>query len=92
MKSAYERAMERFGGNEATPKLTDDQKAQIAEINNIYEAKIAERQTFLASKIAEARATDNLTELEQIEKQLSSDVHILREEWESKKGKIWKSA
>lgn len=92
MKSAYERAMERFGGEEATPKLNDEQKAQIAEINNIYEAKIAERQTFLSSKIAEARATDNFGEVEQLEKQLSSDVHVLKEEWEAKKGKVWKSA
>ncbi|MEM6883586.1 MAG: hypothetical protein AAF571_01040 [Verrucomicrobiota bacterium] len=92
MKSAYERAMERFGGEEATPKLSDEQKAQIAEINNIYEAKIAERHTFLSSKIAEARATDNLSEVEQLEKQLTSDVLILREEWDAKKEKIWKSA
>jgi len=92
MKSAYERAMERFGGDDATPKLNDEQKAQIAEINNIYEAKIAERQTFLSSKIAEARATDNFPEIEQLEKQLTSDVHILREEWEAKKAKVWQAA
>ncbi|MEM1158761.1 MAG: hypothetical protein AAGH72_10955 [Verrucomicrobiota bacterium] len=92
MKSAYERAMERFGGGDSTPKLTDEQKAQIAEINTIYEAKIAERQTFLGSKIAEARATDHLAEIEQLEKQLASDVLVLQEEWEAKKNKVWQAA
>lgn len=84
--------MERFGGDETTPKLSDQQKAQIAEINNIYEAKIAERQTFLSSKIAEARAKDDHTAIEQLENQLSSDIYVLREEWEAKKNKVWKSA
>jgi hypothetical protein len=92
MKSAYERAMERFGGESDSPKLTEEQKAQIAEINNIYEAKIAERQTFLKSKIAAARATDSHPEVDQLETQLASDVYVLKEEWEAKKAKVWKSA
>src|SRR5438067_12378274 len=47
VKSAYELAMERFkkqdkeAGIERTP-LTDEQKAAIAEIRNLYEAKLAE--------------------------------------------------
>lgn len=84
--------MEKFGGTGTTPKLSDEQKQQIAEINSVYEAKIAERQTFLGSKIAAARTTDNHAEVEQLEKQLSSDIHILKEEWEAKKEKVWKSA
>ena len=40
MKSAYELAMERFGGPEK--KLSDDQKARIAEIDQRCKAKIAE--------------------------------------------------
>ena len=84
--------MERFGGDTPTPKLTDEQKAQIAEINSIYEAKIAERQTFLGSKIGEAEAMGNAMEVEQLEKQLTSDIQVLKEEWETKKNKIWQSA
>ena len=47
VKSAYELAMERFkkqdkdAGIERTP-LTGQQKAAIAEIRNVYEAKLAE--------------------------------------------------
>jgi hypothetical protein len=47
MKSAYELAMERLAkkdeeaGVERTP-LTDAQRAEIAEIRNVYQAKLAE--------------------------------------------------
>lgn len=56
MKSAYELAMERLkqkdaaAGIEAKP-LTDAQKAQIAEIRNYYEAKLAEAQVMHQSKL-----------------------------------------
>ncbi len=48
-KSAYELAMERLHKKDAEAgfveqKLTDDQKAAIAEARSIYEARVAERQ------------------------------------------------
>jgi len=90
MKSAYERAMEKFGGDDASPKLSDHQKKEIAEINTLYEAKIAERQTFLKSKIAQAIGSGNDADIQSLEEQLSRDVQALRDEWEAKKDKIWK--
>lgn len=47
MKSAYELAMERFKKSDAESgierkTLTDDQKAAIAEIRRVYQAKLAE--------------------------------------------------
>ena len=47
MKSAYERAMERFGQTEPLPTLTDAQRAELAAIADKYRAKIAERELFL---------------------------------------------
>lgn len=41
MKSAFERAMERFGG-ETVRELTAAQKQQLAEIQSIYAARIAQ--------------------------------------------------
>ena len=41
MKSAYELAMERLQKSAPQVKLSDEQRAQIAEIDNKFEAKIA---------------------------------------------------
>lgn len=56
MKTAYELAMERLkkkdeeAGIESKP-VTDAQKAQIAEVRNFYEARLAEAQVMHQSKL-----------------------------------------
>ena len=57
MKTAYELAMEKLQDEAPVPKLTDEQKAEIAELDNLYQSKLAEREVFLGGKIAEAQAT-----------------------------------
>jgi hypothetical protein len=58
MKSAYERAMERFGQEKIT-KLSDEQKQKLAELEKLYQAKIAERELLLkAQKEKAAQAND----------------------------------
>ena len=52
MKSAYELAMERLEKNAPTVNLSEEQKAQIAEIDSSYKARIAEKEFFLQGKIA----------------------------------------
>ena len=47
MKSAYDLAMERLEKNSPTHKLTEEQKASIAEIESICRSKIAERELLL---------------------------------------------
>src|SRR5688572_3164209 len=55
-KSAYELAMERLRKKDAdagvteTP-VTEEQKAQIAEIRRVYEAKLAEREILFQSAV-----------------------------------------
>ena len=49
MKSAYELAMERMGGDDVP--LTEDQKRKISDIETKYKAKIAERKIFFGKKI-----------------------------------------
>ena len=44
MKSAYELAMERLNKSSPTTKLSQNQKAEIAELESKYKAKIAERE------------------------------------------------
>jgi exonuclease I len=56
LKSAYELAMERLKQKDVdagvvSRPLTDADKAAIAEIRNFYEAKIAEQQVMLQSRL-----------------------------------------
>jgi len=92
MKSALEIAMERFGGAQPSPKLTDEQKNKIHELNNLYQARMAERETFLASRIKAAAAEGNEKEVGELELQLRRDMANFREELEAKKKKIWDGA
>ena len=88
MKSAYELAMERLEKKEPTKKLTDKQKAEIAEINSLYGSKIAERETFLQGEIVKERAKGDLQAVAQIQDQLTRDVRRLHAEWEEKKAAV----
>jgi hypothetical protein len=88
MKSAYELAMERLEKKEPTKKLTEKQKTRIAEINSIYGAKIAERETFLQGEIVKETAKGDLPAVAQIQDQLAREVRRLHVEWEEKKAAV----
>ena len=88
MKSAYELAMERLEKKEPTKKLTEKQKARIAEINSLYGSKIAERETFLQGEIVKEKMKGDLAAVDQIQDQLSRDVRRLHVEWEEKKAAV----
>jgi len=63
MKSAYELAMERAGG-EADP-LSDDQKAALAEIDSKMKAKVAETEIMFDQQIATERDPAKLAFIQQ---------------------------
>lgn len=89
MKSSYELAMERLAAKEGDRKVvTEEQKARLAEIDEKYQAKIAEREVFLKPKIAAAQATGNRSEASSISRQLASEKARLEEEREEKKNEI----
>ena len=88
MKSAYELAMERLEKKEPTKKLSDAQKASIAEINSLYGSKIAEKETFLQGEIAKERMKGDLTAVDQLKDQLAREVRRLHTEWEEKKAAV----
>jgi len=88
MKSAYELAMERLEKKAPTKKLSEDQKARIAEINSLYGSKIAERETFLQGEIVKEKTKGDLAAVAQIQDQLSRDVRRLHVEWEEKKAAV----
>ena len=88
MKSAYELAMERLEKSTPTVQLTDAQKAQIAEIDSTFKARIAERELFLKDQIGKAREAGNLEEVDSLQKQLTIDLRRLQEDSEAKKEKL----
>jgi hypothetical protein len=88
MKSAYELAMERLEKKEPTKKLSEEQKARIAEINSLYGSRIAERETFLQGEIVKEKAKGDITAVGQIQDQLARDVRRLHAEWEEKKAAV----
>jgi len=88
MKSAYELAMERLQKGSPTMTLTPEQKAELAEIDSSFNAKIAERKIFLTDQITKAAATGKFDDMESLEKQLTADVRRLQEDCERKKEKL----
>ena len=88
MKSAYELAMERLQKGSPTITLTLEQKAELAEIDSSFNAKIAERKIFLTDQITKAAAAGKFDDVESLEKQLMLDVRRLQEDCEQKKEKL----
>lgn len=92
MKSAYELAMERLEKSEpSNAPLTDAQKKRLAEIDNIYAGKIAEREIFLKQSLAAAQAAQNLDEIEKIQRQLVTERARLEEDREAEKERARRS-
>jgi hypothetical protein len=88
MKSAYELAMERLEKAAPTVKLTDAQRAEIAELEALYKSKIAEREVYLGDEMAKARAKGEFGEAETMQVQLHNDVHRLQAECDEKKDRV----
>jgi len=88
MKSAYELAMERLEKSSPSVALTEEQKKEIAEMDSVCRAKIAEKELFLKDQIHKAQAAGKFDEVESLEKQLSSEIRRLQEECETKKEKL----
>jgi hypothetical protein len=88
MKSAYELAMERLNKSSPSVKLTDKQRAKLAEIDSKYAAKIAERELLLQDELRKAAVKGDIETVEQLEKQLASNRKTLEAEREEKKDKV----
>lgn len=80
--------MERLEKKTPSVALTQEQKAQIADIDSTFKARIAERELFLKAEIAKASETGNLEEAESLQKQLAIDIRRLQEDAEAKKEKL----
>ena len=88
MKSAYELAMERLEKDAPSQSaVTEELRAQLAEIADRFKAKIAEREVFLGGLLSKASANGSVTEVAELEEQLAREVRRLKEQCESAKEK-----
>jgi DNA-binding GntR family transcriptional regulator len=90
IKSAYELAMERLGKS-GGPKLTDPQKAKLAELDRVYTAKIAEEALAEHPEIAAARAAGDAEKTAKLQEHLRNAIQKLRDQLEQKKEAVRKS-
>ena len=90
IKSAYELAMEKLSAKlpQSGSKLTRAQRAKLANLNNLYTARIAERELELKPKIAAAHAKGDAEATQKLEATLRSEVAKLRARLEEEKEKV----
>jgi len=97
MKSAYELAMERLRRQDAErgeteERLTDRQKDEIAELRQLYKARIAEREILHRSELEKARAKRDPEALRTLEEGYQRDRVKIEEELESRVKKVRQDA
>ena len=88
MKSAYELAMERLNKTSPTVKLSDAQKAEIAELESKYKAKIAQREIAVKGEIEAAQAADRWDKAEELQQEWVAERKNLLAELEEKKEQV----
>jgi hypothetical protein len=91
-KSAFELAMERLRqkdreGGVVERSLTDEQKAAIADVRQVYEAKVAERE--ILHRDARRRATSH-EEIAKLDEGLAQDLGRLARDRDTKIAEIRK--
>ena len=94
MKSAYELAMERLAKHEPAPgrALTPEQKSRLADIDRVYQGRLAEREIFLKQQLNDALAASNFEETRKIQEQMASEKARLDEDREAEKNKVRREA
>jgi len=80
--------MERLQKGAPVVPLTDTQRAEIAEIDSTYKAKIAEKELLLKDQIKKEIQAGHLNEVAPLQQQLATELRRLQEECESRKEKV----
>lgn len=89
MKSAYELAMERLAKSDpSSGSLTPEKKQRLAEIDRVFQGKIAEREIFLKQQLDAALAKQEFDEVDKLRKQIASEKARLEEEREGEKERV----
>jgi hypothetical protein len=91
IKSAYESALERLGGSDTAEEgdvLTEKQKEALAEIDRVYEAKVAERKILAESEVARLVSRGKFEEVAKVKQKLVATLGKLEEEKKREKQKV----
>jgi len=92
MKSAYELAMERLAKSDPSSRpLSAEQKQRLAEIDRVYQGKIAEREIFLKQQLEAALAKQEFDEADKLRKQIAGEKARLEEDREDEKERVRRS-
>jgi hypothetical protein len=90
MKSAYELAMERLSKSDPSSgrALSPQQKAKLADIDKLFQGKIAEREIFLRQALEKALIGTDADEVGKIRTQIASEKARLEEDREAEKDRV----
>ena len=90
MKSAYELAMERLAKSDpdAAKPMSAERKARLAEIDRVYQGKIAEREIFLKQQLNAALVGQKFDDADKVRKQIANEKARLEEEREEEKERV----
>lgn len=88
MKSAYELAMERLQQQAPSVKLTAKQKAEIADLESQYAAKVAQREIGLKEAMLQAESQGDVEEADKLRSQLAQEKAKLQADLEAKKEQV----
>ncbi|OGV67584.1 MAG: hypothetical protein A3K19_13500 [Lentisphaerae bacterium RIFOXYB12_FULL_65_16] len=84
MKSAFDRAMERFGGEASN--CTPEQKKQLSEIDKLYDAKVAQAKFEGEQRLA--KAADDAEKLERVRDEIAIEIASFNRKRETEKEKV----
>ncbi len=91
IKSAYESALERMGLSDTASEggaLTEEQKNKLAEIDRVYEAKVAERKILAESEGARLTGCGKFDDVAKVKDRLTVTLGELEEEKKREKEKV----
>jgi hypothetical protein len=88
MKSAYELAMDRLSKTAPPAKLTAAQKAELAELDSIYAAKLAQADLSTREALQAAQAARDIETMEVLRQRYASDKAKIEAEREAKKDRV----
>jgi hypothetical protein len=88
VKSAFELAMERLQKQAPTKSLSEAQKSELAEVDSLFKAKIAEREIGFGDRIVSAETAGDFAKAEELRLQLVHEKTRLEEEREARKERI----
>ena len=82
--------MERLSKSAPTVKVTEAQKKEMAELDSVYAAKLAERELFLKGEMHKAISNQDAEAVQQLDKQFISERKSIAAELEEKKNLVRK--